>query len=121
VRERFRRHTYVEVHPRTGRTHQIRVHMATLGHPLVSDRLYGRTDRVLNPVMARQALHAFRLEIRHPDTGAEMAFEAPLPEDMERLLAFLRSGGADVPETLAEEMGVADPPRTPPVEEDAGD
>jgi 23S rRNA pseudouridine1911/1915/1917 synthase len=120
VRERFRRHTFVEVHPRTGRTHQIRVHMAALGHPVVADRLYGRTDRVLRPVIGRQALHAFRLEIRHPHTGEEMAFEAPLPEDMERLLAFLRSGGADVPESLAEEMGVADPRLPAPEDEDAG-
>ena len=121
VRERFQRHSFVEVHPRSGRTHQIRVHMAALGHPLVADRLYGRTDRVLRPVMARQALHAFRLEIRHPESGEEMAFEAPLPEDMERLLRFLREGGAAAPETLAEEMGVADAPSGVPVDEDAGD
>jgi 23S rRNA pseudouridine1911/1915/1917 synthase len=122
VRERYERHTFVEVHPRTGRTHQIRVHMAALGHPLVADRLYGRVDRVLRPVMARQALHAFRLEIRHPETGEEMAFEAPLPADMERLLAFLRAGGASAPETLAEEMGVADlPPAAAPEEDEGGD
>jgi 23S rRNA pseudouridine1911/1915/1917 synthase len=117
VRERFQRHTYVEVHPRTGRTHQIRVHMAALGHPLVADRVYGRTDRALRGVIARHALHAFRLEIRHPETSEEMSFEAPLPDDMERLLALLRAGGASVPETLAEEMGVAD--EEPP--EPAGD
>jgi 23S rRNA pseudouridine1911/1915/1917 synthase len=122
VRERFQRHTFVEVHPRTGRTHQIRVHMAAIGHPLVADRLYGRVDRVLRPVIARQALHAFRLEIRHPMTGEPLSFEAPLPEDMERLLAFLRAGGASGPETLAEEMGVADePPAKGTVDEDAGD
>jgi 23S rRNA pseudouridine1911/1915/1917 synthase len=121
VRERFQRHTYVEVHPRTGRTHQIRVHMAAIGYPLVGDRVYGRTDRALYEVVRRQALHAFRLEIRHPSTGEEMAFEAPIPEDMERLLAFLRAGGAAAPESLAEEMGVADQVPRAPEDEDAGD
>jgi 23S rRNA pseudouridine1911/1915/1917 synthase len=126
VRERFRRHTFVEVHPRTGRTHQIRVHMAALGHPLVADRLYGRSDRVLNPVMARQALHALRIEFHHPVSGEEMRLEAPIPADMERLLRFLREGGADRPESLAAEMGVDDlpAPATPissPLDEDAGD
>jgi 23S rRNA pseudouridine1911/1915/1917 synthase len=122
VLERFQRHTYVEVHPRTGRTHQIRVHMASIGHPLVADRLYGRSDRVLHPVIARQALHAARLEIRHPMTGAPLVFEAPLPPDFEALLAFLRAGGASNQETLAEEMGVAEerPPKGP-VDEDSGD
>jgi len=117
VRERFRRHSLVEVHPRTGRTHQIRVHMATLGHPIVADRLYGRSDRVLRPVMARQALHALRIEFRHPATGDETVLEAPVPADIARLLEFLRSGGADRPESLAEEMGVADEP-APPADED---
>ena len=121
VRERFPRHTLVEVHPRTGRTHQIRVHMAALGHPIVADRVYGRHDRVLREVIGRQALHAFRLEIRHPATGETMTFEAPLPEDVERLLRFLREGGAAAPETLAEEMGVAEEAPGPVGDEDAGD
>ena len=121
VRERFQRHSFVEVHPRTGRTHQIRVHMAALGYPIVADRVYGRTDRALQGIIARQALHAFRLEIRHPETSEDMTFEAPLPEDMERLLAHLRAGGAAAPETLAEEMGVADEPPPAVQEEDAGD
>jgi len=98
------------------------VHMAALGHPIVADRLYGRSDRVLNPILARQALHAFRIEVHHPATGQEMAFEAPLAPDIERLLRFLREGGADVPETLAEEMGVADErPPAGTLDEDAGD
>jgi 23S rRNA pseudouridine1911/1915/1917 synthase len=129
VRERFDRHTLVEVHPRTGRTHQIRVHMAALGHPLVSDRVYGRHDRVIRSVMPRQALHALRLEIRHPETGEEMTFEAPVPEDFEGLLDFLRGGGAAAPESLAAEMGVGDeeegmeepPAPGSPMEEEAGD
>ena len=118
VRERFRRHTFVEVHPRTGRTHQIRVHMAALGTPIVADRLYGRMDRVLRPVIARQALHAHRIEFRHPATNDETTIESPLAPDIARLLEFLRSGGADRPETLAEEMGVADEPPAPAVDED---
>jgi len=121
VRERFERHCLVEVHPRSGRTHQIRVHLAALGHPIVSDRVYGRQDRVLRPVMPRQALHAYRIEIRHPETGEMMTFEAPVPPDFEGLLAFLRAGGASAPESLAAEMGVEDEPPAPVVDEDAGD
>ena len=121
TRERFDRHSLVEVHPRTGRTHQIRVHMAALGHPLVADRVYGRHDRVIRTVIQRQALHAYRLEIAHPSTGEPLKFEAPVPEDIERLLKFLREGGAVAPETLAEEMGVAEEPPESLPGEDAGD
>src|SRR5690606_30502275 len=71
----------------TGRTHQIRVHMAFAGHPLLGDRVYGRRG---GPAFARQALHAARLGFIHPVTGAEMGFESPLPADMQRLLADLR-------------------------------
>lgn len=67
----------------TGRTHQIRVHMAHIGHPLLGDFLYGQEDRDLIP---RAALHSVRLALRHPITGQEMTFTAPLPEDMRRLL-----------------------------------
>ena len=67
----------------TGRTHQIRVHLAYLGHPLVGDFLYGteEPDRIPRP-----ALHSHRLTFRHPITGQEMTFTAPVPPDMERLL-----------------------------------
>ncbi|MEI7514633.1 MAG: RluA family pseudouridine synthase [Betaproteobacteria bacterium] len=67
----------------TGRTHQIRVHMASIGHPLVADKVYGGTDRY---GMVRQALHAFRLAFDHPVTGAALAFESPVPADFEHLL-----------------------------------
>jgi 23S rRNA pseudouridine1911/1915/1917 synthase len=67
----------------TGRTHQIRVHMASLGHPLVADVVYGG---VVVPGMARQALHACRLALVHPVTGMPLVFEAPLPADFEGLL-----------------------------------
>lgn len=70
----------------TGRTHQIRVHLADAGHPLVGDTLYGG-DRP--PVLPRQALHAETLAFRHPRSGAAMAFSAPLPDDLAGLLAAL--------------------------------
>ncbi|MFT3777216.1 MAG: RluA family pseudouridine synthase [Ottowia sp.] len=69
---------------RTGRTHQIRVHMAHLGHPLVGDALYGGASAA---GLARQALHARRLAFEHPVTGAALAFEAPLPADLAGALA----------------------------------
>lgn len=89
VLERFARCTLVECSLETGRTHQIRVHMAHLGHPLVGDPVYGRTDRQLPP-FHRQALHAARLGLIHPVTGEAMHWEAPLPEDMKELLEKLR-------------------------------
>ena len=67
----------------TGRTHQIRVHMAHLGHPLTGDFLYGTENPELIP---RPALHSARLELRHPITGEALAFRVPLPQDMEGLL-----------------------------------
>ncbi|MDE1171105.1 MAG: RluA family pseudouridine synthase [Verrucomicrobium sp.] len=74
----------------TGRTHQIRVHLAHLGHPVIGDIVYGR-DRTAwkNQIARRQMLHAHRLGLRHPLTGKEIEFEAPLPEDFSSLLAFL--------------------------------
>lgn len=75
--------TLVRCRIETGRTHQIRVHMQSLGCPVVGDELYGRpaADRRLSPVPARQMLHAAHLVFAHPVTGAAMAFEAPLPAD----------------------------------------
>lgn len=67
----------------TGRTHQIRVHLAHLGHPLVGDFLYGKEEPERIP---RPALHSYRLTVRHPITGEEMSFTAPVPPDMKRLL-----------------------------------
>ena len=66
----------------TGRTHQIRVHMKFIGHPLPGDFLYNPDYRILR----RQALHSFRLSFRHPVTGKDMEFTAPLPSDMARAL-----------------------------------
>ena len=73
----------------TGRTHQIRVHMASLGCPVIGDATYGKPalDRRLEPVPARQMLHAWRLRLWHPVRNVQMSFEAPVPSDME---AYLR-------------------------------
>ena len=69
--------------PTTGRTHQLRVHMAAIGHPLTGDWLYGTEDRAL---IARPALHSYHLRMMHPLTGAVIDVTAPLPEDIQRLL-----------------------------------
>ena len=76
-------YSLVEVAPSTGRTHQIRVHFAALGHPLVGDRVYGRPSAVLK----RQFLHAHRLAFRHPSDGRRLEFESPLPDDLLMALA----------------------------------
>lgn len=88
----------LRVRPLTGRTHQIRVHLSEEGHPLVGDRVYGRKRRWAAETglwrllgdFPRQALHALRLAFEHPRSGARVEFRAPLPDDMERLLAELR-------------------------------
>jgi 23S rRNA pseudouridine1911/1915/1917 synthase len=95
VRERFDGCTLLEVRPRTGRTHQIRVHLESIELPLVGDPLYrGRLrHRGLPagaPAIDRQALHAARLEFDHPRTGARVVVEAPLPADMQGLIDWLR-------------------------------
>ncbi|MDE2599745.1 MAG: 23S rRNA pseudouridine(1911/1915/1917) synthase RluD [Rhodocyclaceae bacterium] len=95
IRERFTRCTLLECRLETGRTHQIRVHMANIAHPLVGDQVYGRKvsgDPRLDS-FPRQALHAWRLALEHPGSGEEMAWETPLPQDFEDLLRSLRSGG----------------------------
>ena len=74
----------------TGRTHQIRVHMAHIGHPLLGDALYAGPMQL---GIERQALHAFRLSFAHPVTGQALKFEAPLPPDMAQLLTDLRLDG----------------------------
>lgn len=73
----------VELTPGTGRTHQLRVHMAAIGCPLAGDWLYGEEDPAL---IARPALHAAHLELTHPVTGRHLTLDAPLPEDMKKLL-----------------------------------
>jgi len=99
VEGRYLAHTLLRVKLETGRTHQIRVHMAHIHHPIVGDPVYGgrfkipagmseMTQEALRG-FRRQALHAARLEVVHPASGEEMAWEAPLPEDMARLLQSL--------------------------------
>lgn len=92
VRELFKRSkaALLEVHPLTGRTHQIRVHLASLGHPIVGDALYGGC-RPTGPKAPRQMLHAWRLSFLHPRTGRKLSFEAPLPPDFSKLLEELRA------------------------------
>lgn len=89
VIERFSKFTLVEAGLITGRTHQIRVHLAHLGHPVVGDPLYGGRRETLG--LSRQALHAWRLSFTHPVTGRVMSFEAPLPADLAQVLALLRA------------------------------
>jgi 23S rRNA pseudouridine1911/1915/1917 synthase len=90
VRERFAGFTVVECRLETGRTHQIRVHLASRGHPIVGDRTYGGS-RLEPPVaLGGVALHAARLVFLHPVTQTPMEFASPLPPRLERLLSHLR-------------------------------
>jgi 23S rRNA pseudouridine1911/1915/1917 synthase len=82
------RYSLVEVRPLTGRTHQIRVHLAAVGHPVVGDRVYGRPS----PLVARHFLHAHRLGFRHPVDGRPLEFESHLPKDLLQALAGLAPG-----------------------------
>ncbi len=103
VLRRFRGFTYMKLLPKTGRTHQLRVHTQYIRHPIVADRLYGgqpqltlfdiadsrehlTEDRIL---IQRQALHAYRLQLTHPHTGERLEFIAPLPQDMRQTLTAL--------------------------------
>jgi 23S rRNA pseudouridine1911/1915/1917 synthase len=103
VRERYGVAALLEVDIETGRTHQIRVHLTDLGHPVVGDRVYGGAGRIRTvgdpaarsrmKAFDRQALHAWRLAFTHPVTGEKMKFSSPLPEDVAGLCAFLRERG----------------------------
>ena len=106
LKERFGHHSYLTVNLETGRTHQIRVHMAYRRHPLIGDPVYagrpqipGGASGLLQTTLRtfpRQALHARSLAFVHPATGAPMTFTTPLPEDFETLLAVLRTEDPDV-------------------------
>jgi 23S rRNA pseudouridine1911/1915/1917 synthase len=74
------------VQPKTGRTHQIRVHLSSIGHPCLADPLYGRQQRERLPIK-RQALHAYYLEVTHPRTGRRLGVTAPIAPDLVPLLA----------------------------------
>ena len=94
VLERYPGFTYAEAVLETGRTHQIRVHLSHIGHPLAGDTVYGggRTpfEKHNAPLLDRQALHATALILRHPATGEAMRFETPLPDGFEKVLDKLR-------------------------------
>jgi 23S rRNA pseudouridine1911/1915/1917 synthase len=100
VQERFERFALLECRPRTGRTHQIRVHLAHVELPVVGDKLYtGRSRRPLPagaPAASRHMLHAAGLEFAHPVSGAALNFESPIPQDFARWLAWLREGASGV-------------------------
>ena len=105
VLERFKEFTFVEANPLTGRTHQVRVHLRALGHPLAIDEHYGDSSPIFlsqlkkeykekgaaeKPVLARSPLHACRISFREPTEGKTLVLEAPLPKDFERILKYLR-------------------------------
>ncbi len=95
VLEQFDEAAVVRVRIHTGRTHQIRVHLAHIGHPVIGDTVYGRPRKADLPApAARQMLHAHQLAFEHPRTGQQLAFTAPIPEDFRALWrAFRERGG----------------------------
>jgi 23S rRNA pseudouridine1911/1915/1917 synthase len=109
--ERFKLADLLLLKLETGRTHQIRVHLSYYGHPIIGDPTYGGRSRYLRRlskneltyatgilgILNRQALHAFRLELPHPDNGRLMSFESNLPEDFVKAQEYLRSGGVGTP------------------------
>ncbi|MCI6203071.1 MAG: pseudouridine synthase, partial [Lachnospiraceae bacterium] len=90
VLERFGNYTYMQFKLETGRTHQIRVHMASIGHPLLGDALYS-SNRSTFKNLQGQTLHAQTIGFIHPKTGEYMEFSAPLPEYFKKLLSILQS------------------------------
>jgi 23S rRNA pseudouridine1911/1915/1917 synthase len=91
VRERLAGATFLEAAPRTGRTHQIRVHLAAIGHPVLGDRAYGGNGEDARRLgLERPFLHAWRLSFTHPITGETLSLEEPLPPDLLRALAVAR-------------------------------
>lgn len=93
VLERFKNHTLLLLQLETGRTHQIRVHLQAIKHPVVGDAVYGSGNAQRGLGLQRQFLHAYQLQFTHPVTGAMLEFEAPLPEDLQMVLDTLRERG----------------------------
>jgi 23S rRNA pseudouridine1911/1915/1917 synthase len=115
IREHFTAHTLVECQLETGRTHQIRVHMAHINHPLAADPIYGGKPRLHSPEVsialgefARQALHARKLSLIHPETGKTMTWKAALPEDMDMLVNVLRLDAGMLEEDWDDDWDVDD-------------
>jgi 23S rRNA pseudouridine1911/1915/1917 synthase len=109
TREKFQGFALLEVHLKTGRTHQIRVHCSALHHPIVGDKVYGprkpektiagtrrQSEKILQVLKSvkRQMLHAWRLGLRHPCTGKAVTFESPMPEDMDSIVQSIRQIGS---------------------------
>src|SRR5690606_13749364 len=99
VVERFRGYSLVHLHPRTGRTHQLRVHMSYIGHPMAGDTFYGghhvsefhlTGQGSQSPLTSQQALHAYRIRFTHPISEKVMELEAPPPPELARLIQLLR-------------------------------
>jgi 23S rRNA pseudouridine1911/1915/1917 synthase len=105
VKEQFKHAALLEVEIKTGRTHQIRLHMASISHPLLVDSVYGNQSEFLfssikrnykasgeleRPTISRLTLHSWRLGLKHPTNGKQMQFECELPKDMQTLLKLLR-------------------------------
>ncbi|MBU0478928.1 RluA family pseudouridine synthase [bacterium] len=96
VIERYHKDTLINAHPRTGRTHQIRVHMAYLGYPIVGDKIYGESKGLvskLDSLIDRQALHAYRISFSHPTSNKDIEFLAPLAGDIKKLIDMERELG----------------------------
>ena len=93
VLENFDKYSFIECQLETGRTHQIRVHMASIGHPILGDDVYSHARSGYK--LQGQTLHAGVLGFIHPSTGEYMEFKAPLPEYFEKLLKDLRNGGSN--------------------------
>lgn len=110
VLEKFRAHTRLRLRLETGRTHQIRVHMSHINHPLIGDQQYGDNGRLIRSASTefsrylaqfpRQALHATKLELYHPVTNEYLQFEAPIPNDMLDLLQQLRKDNQEHPDDI---------------------
>jgi 23S rRNA pseudouridine1911/1915/1917 synthase len=99
--EKFRGYSLLKINIKTGRTHQIRVHMSYIKHPIIGDEMYGgrfvypwqledKPSQPQEPLISRPALHAWQIEITHPATNKQMIFEAPVPDDMRIILEELR-------------------------------
>jgi 23S rRNA pseudouridine1911/1915/1917 synthase len=105
VAERLPGATLLRLFPKTGRTHQLRVHLSALGHPIVGDAVYGGRQRPVRGVAEaaaialhgcpRQALHAARLRFAHPRDGREVEVVAPLPDDLRRVIEAVRAAGTE--------------------------
>lgn len=134
VEEAFQGWTLLRCQPLTGRTHQIRVHLRHAGYPIAGDELYGgkplnlsrlksqyrlKPGREERPLISRVALHAYRLTIPHPVTGATVRIEAPLPKDLQVALKYLRKYAALQPAVNTPADAPSDLPNSPDLEENA--